>query len=161
MKDFFFLPGSIDRILHSEDEKNALKQERDSWRSAWHDARIISGKMYWDGASWGYTMGAQGKGDYGILARQDQVAHDVSVLIYDRRCAYDDVGLEVADDDALEANMLPLTYFVTRYNTGDEILFQYIKGKKTVVRVKTHDNILAEGNVRVKDPKANIFKGIK
>jgi hypothetical protein len=171
----------------STEDYNKLKKERDRWHNAWYEARTIGGKMYWDGATYGFTKGLSDEGHkpseeqacdcprckkplspYGIAERASDAARDISILIDIRRTAHMDVGLEVPEDDALEANLLPLTFVVVRYNTGDEILFQYVNGKRVVKRVKTHDGLFidldgnlvrnSQGNL-VKNPQTSIFKG--
>ncbi len=159
-----------DELLETKQElwetKGTLEKtikQRDTWHNAWFEAHALSGKMWWDGATYGYTQGLADKGEdtspYGIAKRANDVARDVSVLIEIRRTAYLDVGREVPIHDPLEANMLPLTFVVTKYNTGDQILFQYVAGKPRVVRIKTHDGLFMDTNGElVKSPQAELFK---
>lgn len=139
-------------------EINDLKAEVMSWRSAWHLNRLLIGKSYWDGVAWGFTMGTKNNTDYHLAGKQSEIARCISLLIEDRRYAFREVGLEIADDDELEDLIIPLTYYVSIYNTGDQILFQYINGKRTVARIKTHDGWVCNGDSQpIKDPKVDVW----
>lgn len=151
-----------DEPLSKEQLLEKAIKERDVWHNAWFEAHSLGGKMWWDGATYGYAQGIADKGQaspYGIAQRASDVARDISILIEIRRTAHLDVGKEVPIDDPLEANLLPLTFVVTKYNTGDQILFQYVAGKSRVVRIKTHDGLFmdADGEL-VKAPQAELFK---
>lgn len=144
------------------EQMDKLKKDRDSWHNAWFEARLIGGKMYWDGATYGYTKGLEDKGTpspYGIAERASEIARDISILLDVYKTAHLDVGLEIKEDDQLMVNILPLTYVITRYKgTGDEILFQYIDGKRTVARIKTHDGLFVDTDgIITKNPQAELF----
>lgn len=143
------------------DEFNQARRDRDSWRNAWYEANSIGGKMWWDGANYGYTQGlkAAGSAPYGIDKRAPEIAKSVSILIDAYITAHLDVGLEVSKTDPVMADMVPLTFFVVRYNTGDQILFQYVDGKQRVARIKTHDGLFVdEDGIITRSPQSELFK---
>jgi hypothetical protein len=126
-------------------ELRELKKEKDFWKAAFHENPPLAGNLFWDGATYGYACGVAGNSDYHIAERLPNFARDISILLDIRRQAHDDVGLIVLGNDPMEAYLLPLTFFLVRYNTGDEIVFQYVAGKTRVVSIKTHDGLIVKG----------------
>lgn len=127
-----------------------FKKQRDEFENLWHEARSIGGKMYWDGAQHGYVWGLNGQSGYGIDKRISETARDVSILI-----ARDDVPEDI------KKNLDHLTFMVIKYNTNDEILFQYVAGKPKVIRIKTHDGLTCEPDKPlVKNFQGNIYKSL-
>lgn len=157
-----------------------MKDEMRRWNNAWFEARAQGGKMWWDGARWGFAQGLKDQGwngtdwgygksnhpskegepirsPYDITNHTSDIAKSVSILLDTYITAHLDVGLEVREDDQVMLDMVPLTFYVTRYNTGDQVLFQYVAGKQRVVRIKTHDGIFVDDNGMTKNPQGQLF----
>lgn len=143
------------KILSIEDmtaELDKVKGERTKWHNAWYESRSLAGKMYWDGAQVGYVWGMSGKNVYDLDARVHETARDISILIANFR-----VSSEIAMQELLD-RLEPLTFYVIKYNTGDQILFQCINGNPIPMRIKTHDGLfMDESGLISKLPQAQLF----
>lgn len=151
MSDKFFEIQSLLNEANKEfEETKAAKRQ---WNTAWYEARNLAGKMYWDGVQVGYAWGLQGQeAGYGTNERVSETARDISILIAIARGSSDITMQELLD------RLEPLTFYVVKYNTGDQILFQAINGKPTAMRIKTHDGLFVDeaGNLS-KAPQAQLF----